>query len=68
MNNKHICNNPFDQIQQQKRDNFELEKHKEEKRRSWIQFWIPTTISLVALLRPEIAFLIKALIELCSKE
>lgn len=41
--------------------NRDLKRYKEEIRRSWIQFWIPVVISLVALFRPEITSLIKCL-------
>lgn len=43
-------------------------RYEEEKRRSWIQFWIPTIISLIALLRPELSSIIKILINLCSNK
>ena len=42
--------------------------YKEEIHRSWIQFWIPVAISLIALFRPEITSLIKLLITLLVKK
>ena len=44
----------------------ERARYNEEKRRSWIQFWIPFAVSLFALLRPEITILIKWFISILS--
>ena len=52
---------------EQEQKELEQKRYKEEKRRSWIQFWIPLIISLIALLRPEIIKFINYVSNLISK-
>lgn len=59
-----IAKNHREQIESQQSQ----KRYEEEKRRSWIQFWIPTIISLIALLRPEISKIIEILTNLCSNK
>ena len=43
------------------------QRYKEEKRRSWIQFWIPVVISIISLIgayRQELALIIQAIMKL----
>ena len=53
-------------FEEEQEKGLQLKRYKEEKRRSWIQFWIPVIISLIALFRDEISILVKTIINLCS--
>ena len=59
--NVYLTDNGIAYVEQVKEDSA---RYKEEKRRSWIQFWIPVCISLVSLIgayRQEIAWLLQAI-------
>ena len=68
MNTNHIYDTSFEESKSQKREAVEAERYEEEKRRSWIQFWIPVVISLTALFRPEIISFIKYLATLLTNK
>ena len=50
MNINPIKDTSFDEIKIQKREAVETERYEEERRRSWIQFWVPVVVSILALL------------------
>ena len=68
MNTNRIKDTSFEESKSKKREAVETKRYEEEKRRSWIQFWIPVVISLIALFRPEIISFIQYLATLLTNK